>query len=62
MLKKRITDNIRGFNKNEFRRQDFTKTQKKSMWLLHEYQAQGLLKKYTIPIPKVINYLNKRVL
>ena len=23
------------------------------MWLLHEYQDQGLLKKYTVPIPKV---------
>jgi hypothetical protein len=53
MLKKYITVNIRGFNRCEFRNPEFTKIPKKSMWLLHEYQAQGLLKKYTIPIPKV---------
>ncbi len=33
----------------------FVKTHKKSMMLLHEYQAQGMLKKFTVPIPKVIN-------
>ncbi len=31
----------------------FIKTNKKFMMLLHEYQAQGLLKKFSIPIPKV---------
>jgi succinyl-CoA synthetase beta subunit len=55
MLKKCITDNIQGLNRLQFRKQEFTKIPKKSMWLLHEYQAQGLLKKYTVPIPKVRN-------
>lgn len=55
MLKKSITDITRGYNRCESRKQNFTKIPKKSMWLLHEYQAQGLLKKYTIPIPKVRN-------
>ena len=35
----------------------FIKTNKKFMMLLHEYQAQGLLKKFSVPIPKV-NFFN----
>lgn len=34
----------------------FMKTSEKGFsFLLHEYQGQALLKKYSIPIPKVLN-------
>lgn len=35
--------------------QSMLKIQKRMMMLLHEYQAQGLLKKYNVAIPKVIS-------
>ena len=53
MFKKCITDTYGLFGKTLRRNNEFTKIQKKMMMLLHEYQAQGLLKKYQVPVPKV---------
>jgi hypothetical protein len=53
MLKKCITDTFNKSGKYGRRKQDLIKIHKKMMMLLHEYQAQGLLKKYSVPIPKV---------
>ena len=52
-MKKSITDTLRHSGKSDYRRNEITKIQKRMMMLLHEYQAQGLLKKYSLPIPKV---------
>ena len=48
MFKKSITDFCGQIKSN-----NFLKIQTRSMMLLHEYQAQGLLRKYSVPIPKV---------
>lgn len=53
MFKKHITDTIFQSGRVSRRRGEIAKIQKKMMMLLHEYQAQGLLKKYTIPVPRV---------
>ena len=58
MLKKHITDTMIGSGRGSRRRGEITKIQKRMMMLLHEYQAQGLLKKYSLPVPKV----NHRIL
>jgi hypothetical protein len=55
MFKKTITDFC-----GQIKSTNFLKTQKRQMMLLHEYQAQGLLKKYSIPTPKVHLKLNQR--
>jgi len=48
MLRKTI------FHKVSFSKQSLLKTTEKSFsLLLHEYQGQALLKKYSIPTPKV---------
>lgn len=52
MFKKHITDTILQSGRVSRRRGEIAKIQKKMMMLLHEYQAQGLLKKYTIPVPR----------
>ena len=49
MLKKSITDISQFLNNGKY----IIKNTKRSMMHLHEYQAQGLLKKYSVPIPKV---------
>ena len=53
MFKKCITDTYSLFGKSLPKTKELTKVQKKMMMLLHEYQAQGLLKKYNVPVPKV---------
>lgn len=50
MFKKYITDSLVTTGMSR----DFVKVQKRLMMLLHEYQAQGLLKKYSLPVPRVI--------
>lgn len=49
MLKKTILQNW------NLSKPSFTKTSEKGFsFLLHEYQGQALLKKYSVPIPKVL--------
>jgi succinyl-CoA synthetase beta subunit len=52
MFRKCITDTITTFGKTKIPKIEVTKIQKRMMFLLHEYQAQGLLKSYSLPIPK----------
>lgn len=52
MFKKCITGSLQNSGKSLRRKNELVKMQKKMMMLLHEYQAQGLLKKYEVPIPK----------
>lgn len=59
MFKKRLTDTLIGTSGQLKRKNELFKINKKMMMLLHEYQAQGLLKKYSVPIPMVIIYLKK---
>jgi hypothetical protein len=58
MFKKHITDTLLHSGRTNRRRGEIAKVQKKMMMLLHEYQAQGLLKKYTVPVPRVNFFLN----
>jgi hypothetical protein len=51
MLAKTITKNFKKMNL--LTENSLFRFQKRNMMLLHEYQAQGLLKKNNIPIPKV---------
>lgn len=53
MFKKYITDTFQSSGSLSRRKHGLVKIQKRLMMLLHEYQAQGLLKKYSVPIPKV---------
>ncbi len=53
MFKNCITDTYGVLRRSLNRNNELTKVQKKMMMLLHEYQAQGLLKKYQLPVPKV---------
>jgi hypothetical protein len=58
MFKKCITDTFVHSGKNLKRKNELCKIQKKMMMLLHEYQAQGLLKKYGVPVPRVnLNFI-----
>ena len=56
MFNKVVNKNIRQFNSLADKQNSIIqKMQKRMSMLLHEYQAQSLLKKYQIPIPKVKN-------
>ncbi len=54
MFKKNITDSLLASGLKTARSVNFIKVQKRLMLLLHEYQAQGLLRKYSVPVPRVI--------
>ncbi len=54
MFKNGITESFFQTGKFLKSKNHLIKIPKRMMMLLHEYQAQGLLKKYSVPIPRVI--------
>ncbi len=53
MFRTQITDTLIASGRSLRRKNNLHKIQKRMMMLLHEYQAQGLLKKYSVPTPRV---------
>ena len=56
MFKKYVSESIHRTKTSLKKTQEFNRIHKRMMMLLQEYQAQKLLKKYSVPTPKVNNF------